>query len=308
MVEIRAADLRFTLTEAAEFLNGLYQLALTADQVATLEQRTEGWIAGLQMAALSLQGRDPVSFFESFAGDNRYIADYLIEEVLQRQTAPMREFLLRTSILEQFSEPLCAALVEDAAAAREHLDNLERANLFLISLDNHREWYRYHHLFADLLRQRLRATHSQAEVASLQRAAYEWHKLQGDIPRAVRHARLIPDDTLAWQLLKQNAATFFQRGTLPQLFELAGAFPVRLRETAPDLCAAVAWAALASNYFDAVDEWLKAVERHFVIPAESALDDLSIDPARRAALLEVLVIRLQLPSHPFTVERILAIR
>ena len=156
LVEIRATDLRFNTREINEFMNGSFGLALDPAQVNLLEQRTEGWIAALQMAALSLLGHDPARFFQSFAGDNRYIADYLIEEVLQRQTDAVRSFLLRTSILERFCPALCAALTRDPSA-RETLDALERANLFLIPLDDHREWYRYHHLFADLLRQRLPA-------------------------------------------------------------------------------------------------------------------------------------------------------
>src|SRR5574341_308624 len=155
VVEIRASDLRFDTRETAQFLNDTSKLGLTSAQIEMLENRTEGWIAGLQMAALSLQGRDAQSFFDSFSGDDRYIADYLIEEVLEQQDAAVRQFLLKTSILDQLSAPLCATLTGDTATARSMLDYLEHSNLFLVSLDNRREWYRYHHLFMDLLRQRL---------------------------------------------------------------------------------------------------------------------------------------------------------
>jgi LuxR family maltose regulon positive regulatory protein len=307
LVELRAQDLRFDLREAAEFLNGVRELALTSDQISTLEQRTEGWITGLQMAALSLQGRDPTGFFESFTGDDRYIAEYLIEEVLQRQPAPVREFLLKTSILENLSSPLCAALT-GSGSARETLDYLERANLFLISLDTRRENYRYHHLFAELLRQRLRESFSPQAVAELQRAASAWYESQIDIPAAIRHARQVPDEGLALRLIEQYAGDFFRRSAIPQLFELARAIPPAQCENAPALCAAVAWATLAASHFEAVDDWLKPIEKHFGLPAEAALNDPALDPARRAALLEVLVLRLQLPYYPQTAEHALAIR
>jgi len=307
MIEIRAVDLRFDTGEATDFLNGIRKLSLTQEQIATLEQRTEGWITGLQMAALSLQGRDPARFFESFTGDDRYIADYLIEEVLQRQPESIRAFLLKTSILESLSPPLCAAVTGEPNA-RDSLDTLERLNLFLIPLDNHREWYRYHHLFAELLRQRLRETFPAENISSLHRHASVWYETENDIPAAVRHARQIPDESRAWQVLDRYMGTFYQQGTLPQLFALASAIPPAQRETLPRLCAAVAWAALASNHFEAVDDWLKAIERHFSLPADTALTDASLDPGRRAALLEVLVIRLHLPAYPPTSERVTAIR
>ena len=184
LVEIRAADLRFSPDETASFLNSSMGLNLTAGQISTLERHTEGWIVGLQMAALSLQGRDPDAFFDSFAGDNRYIADYLIEEVLQHQPETVRTFLLKTSILERMCAPLCAALLDgsEAGVAGNALSNLERTNLFVIPLDNHREWYRYHHLFSELLQQRLRQTYSMEEVAALHRRASQWFETQQDIP------------------------------------------------------------------------------------------------------------------------------
>jgi LuxR family maltose regulon positive regulatory protein len=296
MVEIRAADLRFNIHETADFLNNARKLGLTSQQVETLEQRTEGWITGLQMAALSLQGRDPAQFFASFTGDDRFIADYLVEEVLQRQPEPVRAFLLKTSILERLSAPLCAT-VSGETNARDLLDTLERANLFVIALDNHREWYRYHHLFAELLRQRLRETFSPETIANLHRAASAWYETERDIPAAIRHARQIPDELRARRVIETYVGTFFQHGTLPQLVELARQIPISERKNQPRLCAAVAWAALASSHFDAVDGWLKAIEQHFALPAEAALTDANLDPARRAALLEVLVIRLQLPAY-----------
>jgi LuxR family maltose regulon positive regulatory protein len=307
MVEIRGVDLRFDRDEAAAFLNNIRKLMLTREQIAVLEQRTEGWITGLQMAALSLQGRDPAQFFKSFTRDNRYVADYLIEEVLQRQPESIRAFLLKTSILERLSASLCSDVTGEPNA-RDFLDSLERANLFLFPLDDHREWYRYHHLFAELLRQRLHETIAEETIAGLHRLACAWHEAQQDIPTAVRHARRIPDEGYARQVLQRHVLTFFQLGAVPQLFELSNSIPISEREALPALCAGVAWAALASNHFEAVDEWLKPIERHFSLPADAALSNAGLKSAERAALLEVLVIRLQLPAYSPTSERVAAIR
>ena len=155
LTELRAADLRFTPEEAAAFLNDVMGLAIPVDEVAALETRTEGWIAGLQLAALSMQGRTDVSgFIAAFAGDDRYIVDYLAEEVLHRQPAAVRDFLLKTSILDRLGGGLCDAITgrQDGRAMLEHL---ERGNLFVVPLDDSRHWYRYHHLFADVLRAHL---------------------------------------------------------------------------------------------------------------------------------------------------------
>ena len=155
LVEIRAADLRFTRDETAAYLNEAGDLDLDSNQVAVLEERTEGWIAALQLAALSMQGRDDVDdFIAGFAGDDRFVVDYLAEEVLQRQPADVRRFLLWTSILDRLSGALCDA-VTGLDGGQSALEDLDRRNLFLIPLDARREWYRYHHLFADVLRTRV---------------------------------------------------------------------------------------------------------------------------------------------------------
>ena len=155
LVELRAADLRFTPSEISQYVNGAMGLSLESDDLLALGDRTEGWIAALQLAALSLQGRSDASrFISRFAGDDRFVVDYLIEEVLQRQPEANRSFLLATSVLERLSGALCDAVTEGDGAA-SMLDSLDRANLFLVPLDDHREWYRYHHLFAEMLRARL---------------------------------------------------------------------------------------------------------------------------------------------------------
>ncbi len=156
LFELRAAELRFTPSEAAEFLNQVMDLGLTAEDIAALETRTEGWIAGLQLAALSMKGnKDVTGFIQAFAGDHRYIVDYLVDEVLQRQSELVRNFLLQTSILDRLNGPLCEA-VTSQPGGKARLESLQRGNLFLIPLDDKREWYRYHHLFADVLRMHLR--------------------------------------------------------------------------------------------------------------------------------------------------------
>ena len=162
-------------------------LTLTAQDVAALEGRTEGWIAALQLAALSMQGRDDIAgFIAGFAGDDRYIVDYLVEEVLQRQPEPLRNFLLQTSILSRLSGPLCDA-VTGRTGGKAMLEALDRGNLFLVPLDDHRRWYRYHHLFADVLRARL-LDEQPGDVPELHRRASDWYEQNGERSEAIRHA------------------------------------------------------------------------------------------------------------------------
>ena len=249
------------------------------------------------MAALSLKGRDSQSFFDSFSGDDRYIADYLIEEVLQLQEEPVRRFLLKTSILDRLSVPLCAALIGDPSAARSMLDHLERANLFLIPLDNRREWYRYHHLFMELLLQRLSENFTPAEIAGLHRSASAWFEEQGDIPTAVHHACQIPDYARAAELLQAYASSFFITNQLPQLLEFARKLPVEQVQARPTLCMATAWASIALS--DPQSSWLEYIEHHFATRAEVALQEEALDPNLRAALLEILVARQQIGNETF---------
>jgi ATP/maltotriose-dependent transcriptional regulator MalT len=183
LAEIRAAELRFTLEEAAAYLNGMMGLQLTARDVAALEGRTAGWIAALQLAALSMQGRDDVAgFIAGFAGDDRYVVDYLAEEVLARQPERVQAFLLQTSILGRLSGPLCDA-VTGHGGSQAMLEALDRGNLFLVPLDDRRRWYRYHQLFADVLHARLLDEQPDA-VPDLHRRASAWYEQ----PAAVRHA------------------------------------------------------------------------------------------------------------------------
>jgi len=289
VIEIRAANLRFTVDETASFLNTTMGLTLTVDQIAALERRTEGWIVGLQMAALSMRGQDVQVFLDSFTGDDRYIADYLIEEVLNRQPEAVRNFLVRTSILDKLSAPLCAVVLNQATAI--DLTNIERSNLFLIPLDHTRAWYRYHHLFAELLRQSLRQMVSNGEIADMYRAASAWCEENNDIHAAIRYARQIPDEVRATEILQRHLGLFFYRGELPQLTDFARNIPGSLRHQYPLLCCAVAWAMIATR--QPSEPWLESIEKHYGLSAEAALTDDTLDNNHRAALLEVLIVRQQ---------------
>jgi LuxR family maltose regulon positive regulatory protein len=201
LVEIRAADLRFTPDEAAAYLNEVMGLALTAQDMAALEGRTEGWIAALQLAALSMQGRDDVAgFIAGFAGDDRYVVDYLVEEVLQRQPDRVHTFLLQTSILGRLSGPLCDA-VTGQDGGRAMLEALDRGNLFLVPLDDRRRWYRYHHLFADVLRARLLDEQPDL-LPELHRRASDWYEQNGERAVAVEHALAAADFERAADLVE----------------------------------------------------------------------------------------------------------
>ncbi|MBW7882058.1 MAG: hypothetical protein H3C34_05355 [Caldilineaceae bacterium] len=224
MTEIRAKELRFTVAETTDFLNRVMALDLPVEWVAILETRTEGWIAGLQLAALSLEGHtDPVRFVELFAGDDRQVVDYLVAEVLSRQPETLQRFLLYTSILDRMCGELCEALVSDnpehptAAAAespftqpeapgRRILEQLERQNLFVMPLDNRRQWYRYHHLFAELLRHHLQLSADRSTIAGLHRRAARWYGDHGFPVRAVKHALCAEDSDLAANLIDRALA------------------------------------------------------------------------------------------------------
>lgn len=306
MIEIRATDLRFNSGECEAFLHHVMGLQLSPHQVNLLERSTEGWIVGLQMAALSLQKVDAPIFLEAFSGHDRYIADYLMEEVLQVQTEKMRAFLLKTSILERMSDPLCAALTGDLGIT---LADLERSNLFVVALDTNRTWYRYHHLFADLLRQRLAATFPAENIAHLRRTASIWCENTGEILQAIHYAQQIPDPERVAQLLDRHMVLFFYQNELPQLVALARTLPSAIRARYPRLCMAVAWAVVA--LYQDPQEWLAEIERSYGQSAAAALSDPALGQDRRAALLEVLIAQLQSPLHDFTTipqDTLLAIR
>jgi LuxR family transcriptional regulator, maltose regulon positive regulatory protein len=221
LAELRVGELHFTGEEAAELLNGAMGLGLAAEEVARLAERTEGWAAGLVLAGLSLRGRpDPCAFVAAFSGGDRHVADYLAAEVLERQPAELREFLLRTSVLQRLSGPLCDAVLETQGSA-ELLGELEASNLFVVPLDDRRRWYRYHQLFADLLRLQLGARQP-GLVPELHRRAAAWHRQAGNVDEAIGHASAAGDLAEAGTLIARHWATHWlggQRATVARWLE-----------------------------------------------------------------------------------------
>ncbi|GAB3323557.1 LuxR C-terminal-related transcriptional regulator [Geodermatophilus aquaeductus] len=260
LLEIRAADLRFTAGEAATYLNGAMGLALTADDVAALEGRTEGWIAALQLAALSMQGRDDVAgFIGGFAGDDRYVVDYLVEEVLQRQPGDVRGFLLQTSVLGRLTGPLCDA-VTGGDGGQATLEALDRGNLFLVPLDDRRRWYRYHHLFADVLQVHLRAERPDV-VPDLHRRASAWFERSGDHVEAVEHALAGGDPARAADLVEPALPALLrarQEATVRRWLE---ALPDEVIRVRPVLGVAYAGALMVRGEVEGVEARLQDAER-----------------------------------------------
>jgi LuxR family maltose regulon positive regulatory protein len=233
--ELRAAELRFTNSEASEFLNNIMGLSLSAEDIAALETRTEGWIAGLQLAAISMQGKENASaLIESFSGSHRLILDYLIEEVVDQQPENVQEFLLHTAVLNRLTGPLCDGLTgqEDG---QETLEILDHANLFLIPLDEERRWYRYHHLFADLLRQRLKQTIPE-KMPCLHRKASEWFEQNGLQDEAIEHSLEYDNFAQAALLIEEQADVIWGRGEHTKLFRWLDKLPNEVLLTKPQLC------------------------------------------------------------------------
>lgn len=272
LAELRAADLRFTEDETSSFLNDVSGLDLSPEDVNLLGKRTEGWVAALQLAAVSLRGRDdPSGFISRFAGNDRYIVDYLLEEVLARQTSEVRTFLLQSAVLDRLTAPLCDALT-GRSDAREVLSSLERANLFLFPLDDRREWYRYHHLFADVLRSRLLQGSSE-EVAQLHQRASRWHELNGDVEDSVSHALAGDDFARASYLIEAALPTMRRLRQDALLLGWLAALPDDAIRGSPVLSVFYGWTLLMSGDLDAVEARL--------VDAEDAL--ASASAAVRAA-------------------------
>lgn len=293
MMEIRAADLRFSRDEVTDFLNSVMGLGLSAEDLTALDERTEGWIVGLQMVALSLQGRaDKHAFVHSFAGDDRYIADYLMEEVLQHQPPAIQDFLLRTSILDRFSTPLCDAVL-DRTDSGDLIRAIESNNLFVLALDSRREWYRYHHLFGELLRQKLRQTSGLQMVASLHRRASAWYASQQLFVDSIEQALQAEDYANAAQMMERVGGLLFAHNDLHTLTRWWRALPAGVRATSPVLNMQAAWALLATGNTDEVETCLTAIEAALGA-ATQALADESVPPQVRGALIEVALVRVSL--------------
>jgi LuxR family maltose regulon positive regulatory protein len=279
VTEIRAGDLRFGEDEAAIFLNDRMGLDLTQAEVSALAFRTEGWVAGLHLAALSLQGHeDRAAFIQDFAGDDRHVMDYLVGEVLSRQPKAVHRFLLRTAILERLCGPLCDAVMGEesqGAGSQAILEGLERANLFIVPLDNRRQWYRYHHLFGDLLRHYLRRALGAQQVRALHQRASEWYERGGLIAEALHHALAAEDVERAARLVERSAMEMLSRSELATLVRWVDELPPDVVCRRPWLCVFHAWALrLTGGGAEAVESRLRdaeqALERRAKLPARAA--------------------------------------
>lgn len=273
LTELRATDLRFTPSEAAEFLNSVMGLNLSSEEITALEDRTEGWIAGLQLAALAVQGQlstqrhqDVPGFIRTFAGDHRYILDYLVAEVLQRQPEPVRRFLLQTSILDRLNGSLCDAVTEQEEG-NARLEALERGNFFVVPLDDKRRWYRYHHLFAQVLYVHLMAEQPD-QVPALHRRASEWYEQNGSAEDAIRYALAGEDLERAADLIEPAWTALRKSRQDAMLFGWLKALPDELLRDRPVLSVAQAHVLLSIGEFDGVEDRLRDAERWLDTTAE----------------------------------------
>ncbi len=310
LTELRAADLRFTPSEAADFLNQVMGLNLSAEDIAALETRTEGWIAGLQLAAISMQGhQDAARFIQSFTGSHHFVMDYLVEEVLQQQSERVQTFLLRTSILDRLCGPLCDAVLLDPSASgqetagQETLEYLEHANLFTIPLDNERRWYRYHHLFADLLRQRLHQSiasskgDAESRVNELHIRASQWYEDNGFELEAFHHAAAGNDIERAERLIEGDGIPRHIRGAVTAILSWLESLPKSVLDARPSLWRRYASLLLVNGQTTGVEEKLQA--------AEAALQGTEADDKTRNLVGQIATARGVLALTRYQVETML---
>jgi LuxR family maltose regulon positive regulatory protein len=321
LTELRVTDLRFTPSEAAAFLNPAMGLDLSAEDISALETRTEGWIAGLQLAAITLQGHQaPASFIKSFTGSSRFIIDYLAEEVLERQPEEVRAFLLRTSILERMCAPLCDEVLNVSSEAaplvgplqlissQAMLEKLDRSNLFIVPLDNERRWYRYHHLFADLLRQRLHESVHQnsasstrdgrESVAVLHIRASQWYEDNGLEIEAFHHAVAANDVERAERLIEGDGVPLHFRGAGAPVLSWLESLPAPVLNARPPLWVTYASALMMTGQHTAVEEKLQA--------AEAALQGTESDDKSRDLVGRIASMRATVAVMQHDVETIIA--
>jgi len=258
MIELRQRDLSFSVDETEMLFNQILKFKLSAEEIGALRARTEGWAAGLQLAALSMKKQgDRASFIQGFTGSNRFIFEYLIEEVLQKQGHEIRDFLLQTSILDTLTAPLCDAVLEKNNS-QETLEYLERANLFLIALDEERRWYRYHHLFASLLQRQLELT--PCDIAELHRRASHWLHQNNLAEDALSHALQAGDTDLAIWIIEENILPLLESSNLTKLSAWLRLIPEDQKKERPWLCCAEAWVAVNLGQFEQMHVWLASVE------------------------------------------------
>ena len=297
LTEVRAADLRFTPVEAAEFLNQGMGLNLSEEDISALEARTEGWIAGLQLAAISMQGsKDAAGFIKSFTGSHRYVLDYLIEEVLDQQSESIQAFLLQTAILNRLNGSLCDALTGQDNG-QEILDYLEQANLFLIPLDNERCWYRYHHLFVEFLRQRLQQQHPE-NISEHHIRASEWHEDNGFEIEAFQHAVAANDLERAERLVEGEGISMHFRGAGANVLKWLSSLPETVLNSKPSLWVIYASTLLFVGQHTAVEQKLQA--------AEAALHNVVLDDKTKDLVGRIASMRATLAVIQNDVETIIA--
>ena len=245
LLELRQQDLQFQTEETVAFFNSAMAVELSPGQIAALEARTEGWIAGLQMAAISLRGhQDPAQFIQSFTGSNRFVQDFLLEEVLHRQTPQVQNFLLRTSVLDQLCVPLCDAVMQNSDG-HNILGYIERANLFIVPLDTERRWFRYHHLFAELLRKRLAV---REDAASLHLRASEWYASNGMSVEAFQQALAAGDLDRTIRLVEGDGMPLYFRGAMAPIVRWLESQPRNILNACPRLWIMLAWSLMISGY------------------------------------------------------------
>jgi LuxR family maltose regulon positive regulatory protein len=297
LTEVRAADLRFTPVEAAAFLNQDMGLSLSEEDISALEARTEGWIAGLQLAAISMQGsKDTAGFIKSFTGSHRYVLDYLIEEVLDQQSKSIQEFLLQTAILNRLNGSLCDTLTGQDNG-QEILDYLEQANLFLIPLDNERCWYRYHHLFVEFLRQRLQQQDPE-KISEHHIRASEWHEDNGFEIEAFQHAVAANDLERAERLVEGEGISMHFRGAGAYVLKWLSSLPETVLNSRPSLWVIYASTLLFVGQHTAVEQKLQA--------AEAALQNVVLDDKTKDLVGRIASMRATLAVIQNDVETIIA--
>ncbi len=294
LTELRTADLRFTFDETRAFFNKTMNLGLSEENVTTLEDRTEGWIASLQMAAISMQGRNDVSeFVSAFSGTDHYIMDYLAEEVLDRQEERIQTFLLKTSILDRLSGPLCDAVIEQDNS-QEMLDQLEAINLFLVPLDDEGKWFRYHHLFADLLRDHLAKVYPDDVPIDLHLRASKWFEHEALMNEAIHHALEASDFERAAKLIETIAMPMLTKSKLSQFQGWLDRLPYELITAHPWLCLSCAIINLSAGRMDAGISLLQTLESTLSDAEEACLSETIPDYEAIRSL--VMSIRAIMPS------------
>jgi LuxR family maltose regulon positive regulatory protein len=303
MTELRAEDLRFSAQEATLFLNQVMGLSLSEADVSALESRTEGWIAGLQLAALSMQGHmqsgeDTAAFISAFTGDDRYIVDYLVDEVLAQRPEGTQDFLLQTSILDRMTGSLCDA-VTCQEGGQNVLEMLEQTNLFIVPLDNRRQWYRYHHLFAELLRQRFEESTTPEETKLLHQRASLWYEENNFLVESVEHSLVVEDYENVFRLIGSvGGMELLMRSQATTMLRWQAELPQDMLSSQPKLCMIFAWAWVATGHPTESERCLQVIEQTLGAEMEALFSEKgeaqALDPTIRAALVEIAVVRAEL--------------